>query len=149
MSDTGDQRPPPPPPPPLPPPTYGYPPAYGQPTYALPPSQSTNAIISLVLGILGLTSCYILTGIPALVLGYKARNEIDEAGGRQTGRSLATAGIVLGWVSVGLTAVAVLYFVAIFAIGAATYDGDYEPYEDPDASCYDASGRYQEFEPGC
>jgi hypothetical protein len=160
MSDSGDlprpappSSPPPFPPssPPLPPPPGAGPPppGFGYPAYAPAPSQNANAIIALVLGILGLTSCYILTGIPALVLGYKARREIDDSGGRQAGRGLATAGIVLGWVSVGLTAIAVLFFVAIFAIGAATYDEDYEPYDPGSSSCYDAEGRYQEFEPGC
>jgi hypothetical protein len=149
MSDSGDVRPPtfgaP------PPPMHGYPPpsAYGYPPFPPPPSQNTNAIVSLVLGILGLTSCYILTGLPALILGYKARREIDGSGGRQTGRGLATAGIALGWVSVGLTAAVVVFFVAVFAIGAVTYDEDYEPYDPPASSCYDESGRYQEFEPGC
>jgi hypothetical protein len=55
------------------------------------------AIASLALGIV----CLFIFGIgeiAALVLGYKARREIDMSMGQQTGRGLAVAGIVLGWV---------------------------------------------------
>jgi hypothetical protein len=51
----------------------------------------------------------------ALVFGYKARREIDASGGLQQGRGMATAGIVLGWVWIGLTVAYVAIFVAVNA----------------------------------
>ena len=110
--------PPPPPPPVYPPASYPPPPAppstpIGVPTHPAPPPPSvyapgpptTNgfAIASLVLGIVG---CACLAfWILALVFGYMARSQIDQAHGRQSGRGMATAGIVLGWVWAGLTLV--------------------------------------------
>jgi hypothetical protein len=38
--------------------------------------------------------------ILALVFGYVAKKQIDRSGSRQTGRGMAVAGIVLGWVGV-------------------------------------------------
>jgi hypothetical protein len=112
-----DSTPPPPPPtgppsgggygsaPPPPPPGYGP----GPGGYGAPPSGSNSkAIWSLVLGILGLLCCGIL-GIPALILGKQAQNEIDRSGGVQTGRGMATAGFVLGIIAcIGLVVVIVL-----------------------------------------
>jgi hypothetical protein len=63
-----------------------------------------------VLGICGFLCCVLW--ILALVFGYKARREIDESRGRQGGRGMATAGIVLGWVWAGLTVVYVVVVVA-------------------------------------
>jgi Domain of unknown function (DUF4190) len=66
-----------------------------------------------VLGIVGFACC--VGWILALVFGYMARKQIDESYGRQTGRGLATAGIVLGWVSCGLT---IAYLVVMTATGS-------------------------------
>lgn len=71
------------------------------------------AIVSLVLGI---TWCWGITGVAALVMGYLAKSQIDASRGRQTGRGLAIAGIVLGWISVGIAVLAVV----LALIGSAT-----------------------------
>jgi hypothetical protein len=71
--------------------------------YGAAPSTNGFAVASLVLGIVGFGCC--VGSILALVFGYMARNQIDQSAGRQTGRGLATAGIVLGWVACGLTVV--------------------------------------------
>lgn len=57
------------------------------------------AIASLVLGIVWI---YGVGSILALVFGYQAKNQIDASGGRESGRGMAVAGIVLGWIGVGL-----------------------------------------------
>ena len=67
----------------------GYSP-YGMPAVAHP-----QATVSMILGIVGLAACP-LVGPGALVLGRKARNEIDAEPQRYTGRGMATAGVVLG-----------------------------------------------------
>ena len=51
--------------------------------------------------------------ILALVFGYKARREIDASGGAQKGRGMAVAGIVLGWVWVGLIVVVLIIAFAV------------------------------------
>ena len=62
---------------------------------------STNglAIASMVLGILWL---WWIGSILALVFGYVAKGQIDRSAGRQGGRGMAIAGIVLGWIGVGV-----------------------------------------------
>jgi len=75
------------------------------------------AVASMVLGIAGFAFCLVLIGpILALVFGYKGRRQIDESNGMQTGRGMATAGIILGWVGIGLT----VLWVVLVIIGAAT-----------------------------
>lgn len=63
---------------------------------------STMAILSLIAGILGLTLFPILGSILALIFGFLARNEIQASGGMLGGGSMATTGIILGWVGVAL-----------------------------------------------
>ena len=107
--ETPDDQPPPPeqPQPGQPPPAYPAPPAYAPVYYPPPqyvvqaPAQSTNgfAVASLVLGIIWLLW---IGSILALVFGYVGKSQIDRSQGRQSGRGLAIAGIVLGWVGIGL-----------------------------------------------
>lgn len=89
---------------------YGQP-QYGQPPYGYPypPPQRTNglAIASMVLGILWL---YWIGSILALVFGYVAKRQIKERG--EAGGGMATAGIVLGWIGVGILALALVVAVA-------------------------------------
>jgi len=88
-------------------------------TFEAPPvPRRTNgsAIASLVLGILGIVGPLPVIGpILALVFGYQARNDIDRGGGVEEGRGLAVAGIVLGWVGVGMTVLFILLIVLVFA----------------------------------
>jgi hypothetical protein len=83
---------------------------------------STNglAIASLVLGILWL---YWIGSILALVFGYVATGQIDRSAGRQTGRGMAVAGIVLGWIGVA-TAVILVVFAIAFANSSSDINSD-------------------------
>ena len=74
--------------------------------------QSTNgfAIASLVLGILWI---YWIGSALALIFGYIAKSQIDSSGGRQSGRGMAIAGIVLGWIGVGILVLLILAGVSI------------------------------------
>ena len=69
------------------------------PAAASPKSTNGLAIASMVLGILWV---YWVGSILALIFGYVAKGQIDAAGGTQGGRGMAIAGIVLGWVGVGV-----------------------------------------------
>jgi hypothetical protein len=66
------------------------------------------AIASLVTGIGGLTVVPLLGSILAIILGYMARNELRQRSGQGTGEGLATAGIVLGWIGIGLAVLGLL-----------------------------------------
>ena len=78
-----------------------------QQSQARPPQITTNgfAVASLVLGIVWAMG---IGSILALVFGYVAKNRIDQSGGTQTGRGMAIAGIVLGWVGVSFIVLMIL-----------------------------------------
>jgi Domain of unknown function (DUF4190) len=100
----------PPPPPYAPPPApYGYPP----PAYAPQSRTSGFSIAALVLGILWL---YWVGSILALIFGYIAKGQIDRSGGTVTGRGMAIAGIVLGWIGVGT----LILFIVLIAAGTVS-----------------------------
>lgn len=71
---------------------------------------SNTAIISLIMGILGLTLLPFIGSIVAVILGPMARREIQASGGSLSGEGLATAGTVLGVIGIAL---AVLAFCGI------------------------------------
>ncbi len=83
------------PPPPNP---YGAPGGYG----GAPAGNNQKAIWSLVTGIAGLCCCF-LAAIPAIILSKMAKDEISRTG--QQGSGMATAGLVLGIVSLAINAV--------------------------------------------
>jgi hypothetical protein len=70
------------------------------------------AVASLVLGILWV---FWIGSILALIFGYVARKQIMER--NQGGAGLAIAGIVLGWVGIGLLAFYIIAFIAVIAAG--------------------------------
>jgi len=85
-----------------------YPP---QAVYVQRPGTNGKAVASLVLGILCL---YGIGSILALIFGFMARREIDASGGAQTGRGMATAGIVLGFI--GIAIMVLLIAVIVFSM---------------------------------
>ena len=77
---------------------------------------SPLAIISLVSGILGFTFLPIICGVVALITGYMARNETRSIPPRASGDGMATAGIVMGWIQIGLIVVAICCFVGYMVL---------------------------------
>ncbi len=73
--------------------------------YADAPRTNGMAVASLVLGALWLGW---IGSVLALIFGYVAKGEIDRSNGRQTGRGLAIAGIVLGWIGVAGGIIAII-----------------------------------------
>jgi hypothetical protein len=77
-------------------------------------TQKTNgfAIASLVLGIVWV---YGIGSILALIFGFMGKNQIDRSGGREGGRGLAIAGIVLGFVGIAGAILAIVFFATVFS----------------------------------
>lgn len=94
------------------------------------PSSSTQtnslAIVSLIAGI-GSFFAHIIPGIGgltvaviAIITGYMARNQIKQTG--EQGMWMANAGIIIGFVHIGLLVLLVLVvLVAIFVLGIAMF----------------------------
>lgn len=80
-------------------------------------SRPTNgmAVASMVLGILWL---YWVGSVLALIFGYIARRQIRERG--ESGDGMAIAGIVLGWVGVGVAAVVIVVLLVSLATAPST-----------------------------
>jgi hypothetical protein len=82
---------------------------------------SNMAIVSLAAGVLGLTLVPFIGSIVAVITGPMARNEIKESKGTLEGDGLALAGLILGWVGIGLTAFALcmggLFIILPFCVG--------------------------------
>ena len=93
--------------PPAPAPTLPPGPSTVPPVVYMQPASKTNgmAIAALVLGIVWM---YGIGSILALIFGYQAKGQIDASAGRETGRGMAVAGIVLGWIGVGVLVLTIL-----------------------------------------
>ncbi len=92
-------------------PAYGQPPGYPPPSgapagYGQPQKNAPLAIVSLVLGIVGVPCCTLFVfGIAAVVTGFLARRQIDASQGALKGGGMAMAGLVLGAVTIVLAIV--------------------------------------------
>ena len=114
--------------PPIPPPgqpPYGdYPPnQYGQPPYSgFPQPDHQQAVLVLVLGILGLVLCQLISPF-AWVLGSRVVAEIDASNGQLGGRGTANAGRICGIVGTMLLILAFVVTIGaivVVLIGAST-----------------------------
>ena len=84
-----------------------------QSTPGMEPRTDGKAIWSLVCGILSITCFWILTGIPAIILGHLSRSSIRNSMGRLKGEGMALAGLILGYISVVLLPVILIASIAI------------------------------------
>ena len=104
------------------------PPQTYPPPAAAPTQTSTTAIISLIVGILAWLSlpvnfilpfafcCSGVIGLVGVVLGHMSLREVAQSAGRVTGRGLAIAGLVLGYLM--LVATVVVPICAALVLGA-------------------------------
>jgi hypothetical protein len=63
------------------------------------PVNSGLAVVSLLLGILGVFTAGI-AGLPAVICGHIALNQINRADGRLKGKGIATIGLILGYIGI-------------------------------------------------
>lgn len=101
------------------PPWGAYPPAqapYGgayPPPWPMPRATNGMAIAAMILGILWV---YWIGSILALVFGYVARSQIRRTG--ESGDGMALAGIILGWIGVGILAAVIIIPLFVAAIAS-------------------------------
>ena len=81
-----------------------------------PKRTSVWAVVSLISGISNYLGLFFFGAVIALITGYVAKNEIRDNNGMLEGERLANAGVILGWVGLGLALLAVCLIVAI-AVG--------------------------------
>jgi hypothetical protein len=100
------------------------------PAYSAAPAQfgaalqtSGLAIASLILGIGGLTFLPLLGSIVAVFLGYAARRDIRSRPGELGGGGVATVGLVLGWIGIGLAVLGLIFFGGVTVCGICAAAG--------------------------
>jgi uncharacterized protein DUF4190/zinc ribbon protein len=86
----------------------------------------SGAIISLILGILGIIACPLVLSIPAVIVGNRARANIRQDPNLE-GESMARAGVILGWVGIGFAAVGIV--VAVLALLFVRNSGYSDPFQ--------------------
>lgn len=92
---------------PTPPP--GYPVPYAPVAYAPGPPNNALAVVSMVAGLVGLTVLPGVGSVVAVITGHMARGQIARTG--ESGATLATVGLVTGYVGIGFAAVLVLLLI--------------------------------------
>ena len=65
----------------------------------VPQAKNRNATWSFWLGLFSLFVLGPILGIPAIILGARARREINESAVPVKNASMATVGLVLGWIT--------------------------------------------------
>ncbi|MFZ5877976.1 MAG: DUF4190 domain-containing protein [Chloroflexota bacterium] len=93
-----------------------YPQSGGYPPATLP--TSTLALISMIAGVLGFTLFPTLGSIIAIITGNMARKETRGFPPTHSGDGMATAGIIMGWIGVGLAVVGICCVIAYFVFFA-------------------------------
>ena len=86
-------------------PPSAYPATAYAPAVGVPPIRATvngMAVAALVLGLFGW--CFFVPGILAVIFGNLALGKIATSAGRQKGRGMAIAGVVLGWIAIAVLA---------------------------------------------
>ncbi|MCB5293319.1 DUF4190 domain-containing protein [Arthrobacter sp. SO3] len=106
------------------PPQYGQPGspfnAYGQPSYyGVPPESKGLSIASLCCGIAAFVGLgiFLLPQLAAVILGHLALKR------EPSGRGMAIAGLVLGYVGIALTILVIVIIALGLAIGSSSYRG--------------------------
>ncbi|SCE72771.1 DUF4190 domain-containing protein [Micromonospora chokoriensis] len=103
----------------------GYPPPH--PGYGYPPQPKTNglAIASLVLALVGVTTCGVTAPIGA-ILGHVAQKQIRASG--EGGEGMAKAGIIVGWIITALMVLGIAFYVAAIIFAVTTGDSGSSSY---------------------
>jgi hypothetical protein len=86
----------------------------------LPLPTSGMAIASLVTGILGFFGPVVFS-LVAILTGYAARKETRAVPPRVSGDGYATAGIIMGWVQIGLVALAMCAACVLLLLGVGVW----------------------------
>lgn len=95
---------------------------YSQQPYSTIPTQpkdSTLALLSMIFGIAAYVVLWGIGAIAAIILGHMAKNEIKKSAGMLKGNGMATAGLILGYVQIGLFVLSVCV-ITILALSAGS-----------------------------
>lgn len=87
------------------------------------PKDSAMAIVSLVCGIASYFIIPFIGSIAAIIFGHIAKNEIKKSAGMIKGNGMATWGLILGYVQIGLLVLGICVLtIVLITSGAAISD---------------------------
>lgn len=99
------------------PPSIDIPPqAVITPPPTLQTKDSSLALTSLITGILGWTILPLLGSVVAIITGHLAKKEIKDSYGTISGSGMASAGLILGYVQLGFTVLALLAIIVLVLV---------------------------------
>lgn len=83
------------------------------------------SIVSLISGITNFIGFPFWGAIVALITGYVAKSEIRKNHGRVGGERLANAGLILGWIGIGLGFLTLCFVILMFlgVVGGIAFCG--------------------------
>jgi hypothetical protein len=97
-----------------------------QQTYTTLPTQPKDSTLALLSMIFGIASYFVLPGIGAIaavVLGHMGKSEIKKSAGMLKGNGMATAGLILGYVQIGLMVLTLCAIIVLLpAMGSSIKD---------------------------
>jgi hypothetical protein len=82
---------------------------------------SSLAVASLVTGMLGWTLVPLLGSIVAIITGHLAKKEIDESNGLLSGKSMASAGLIMGYIQLGFVVLIAITVITLIIIAGANW----------------------------
>lgn len=77
------------------------------------------ALLSLICGILAWVAFPILGSLVAIVAGHAALNQLRRDGDAGGGAGLARAGLILGWLQIGLIVLVAAFWLALVLLAGA------------------------------
>ena len=80
---------------------------------------TTNAVLALVLGILGMVMCGICTAVPGLILTQGALATTSQYPGHPD-QGVAKAAQIVSWIAIGLSLLVILFYGVAIAIAIAS-----------------------------
>ncbi len=96
-----------------------YPGQYAQPGYGYAPRGTNSlAIVSLVASISNFIILPLIGAIVGVITGTMAKNQIAQTG--EEGEGLAKAGVIIGWIGIGLTVIGLGFFIFFVVIAASS-----------------------------
>ncbi len=94
--------------------------------YTTIPTQPKDSTLALLSMIFGIAAFFVLPGIGAIaavILGHMGKSEIKKSAGMLKGNGMATAGLILGYVQIGLTVLSLCAILVLLpAMGSSIAD---------------------------
>ena len=83
------------------------------------PKDSTLALLSMIFGIAAYVILPFIGAIAAVILGHMGKSEIKKSAGMLKGNGMATAGLILGYVQLGVFVLSICV-ITILALSAGS-----------------------------